>query len=75
MERTAGAVFGGYNPKCFVGYGESRGSKATFLFTWPDGDTCKPAVKLRKVGGATLAVVVGADRLFLPLQLLRENQC
>ncbi|KAI0566533.1 hypothetical protein FGB62_7g326 [Gracilaria domingensis] len=70
------AVFGGYNPKGFVGYGESRGSKAAFLFTWPDGDTSKPAMKMRKVGGAALAVVdqpdtgpkFGADSLVIPLR-------
>lgn len=76
LARTAGAVFGGYNPKGFVGYGESRGSKAAFLFTWPDGDTSRPAIKLRKVGGAALAVVddpdagpkFGADGLVIPLR-------
>ncbi|CDF39345.1 unnamed protein product [Chondrus crispus] len=81
MASTAGAVFGGYNPKGFVGYGESRGSKAAFLFTWPDGDTSKPAVKLRKVGGAALAVVdepetgpkFGADSLVVPLRPPRAN--
>ncbi|CAN8066689.1 unnamed protein product [Agarophyton chilense] len=55
------AAFGGYNPKGFVGYGESRGSKAAFLFSWPDGDTSKPAMKMRKVGGAALAVVDDPD--------------
>lgn len=76
LARSAGAVFGGYNPKGFVGYGESRGSKAAFLFTWPDGDITKPAVKLRKVGGAALAVVdqpdtgprFGADGLVIMLR-------
>lgn len=74
--RTAGATFGGYNPKGFVGYGESRGSKAAFLFTWPDDDTTKPAMKMRKVGGAALAVVdepetgpkFGADSFVAPLR-------
>eukprot|EP00741_Cyanophora_paradoxa_P014932 tig00020830_g14406.t1 len=56
LARTkGGAVCGGYNPKGWVGYGESRGSIAAFLFTWPDGDTSKPAIKLRKVGGASMA--------------------
>lgn len=76
MARTAGAVFGGYNPKGFVGYGESRGSKAAFLFTWPDADISRPAMKMRKVGGAALAVVdepetgpkFGADSLVIPLR-------
>lgn len=76
VARTKNAVFGGYNPKGFVGYGESRGSKAAFLFSWPDGDTSKKAMKMRKVGGAALAVVdqpdtgprFGADGLFIPLR-------
>lgn len=73
---SSGAVFGGYNPKGFVGYGESRGSKAAFLFTWADGNTEVPPLKLRKVGGAALAVVdepdagpkFGADALVIPLK-------
>ena len=59
-----------------MGYGESRGSKAAFLFTWPDADTDKPAMKMRKVGGNALAVVddpdsgpkFGADSLVVPLK-------
>jgi len=45
---VGGAVCGGYNPKGWVGYGESRGSLASFLFTWPDGNTAASAMKLRK---------------------------
>ncbi|CAM9194692.1 unnamed protein product [Phaeothamnion confervicola] len=52
-----GAVCGGYNPKGFVGLGEYRPGISAFLFTWPDGDISKPATKLRKVGGAGLAVI------------------
>lgn len=52
-----GAVCGGYAPKGFAGYGENRGSIAAFLFTWPDGDTSKPVVKLQKIGGAGLATI------------------
>lgn len=71
-----GAVLGGYNPKGWVGLGEYRGSLAAFLFTWPDGDTSKPAIKLRKVGGSSLACVdepesgprFGADGLHIPLR-------
>lgn len=81
LARTEKAVFGGYNPKGFVGYGESRGSKAAFLFTWPDGDVSKPAIKLRKVGGAALAVVdqpdtgpkFGADSFVVPLRPPRAS--
>lgn len=52
-----GAYCGGYAPKGFAGYGENRGSIAAFLFTWPDGDTTKPVVKLQKIGGAGLATI------------------
>ena len=31
------------------GLGEDRDSLAAFLFSWPDGDTTQPAVKLPKV--------------------------
>lgn len=54
---VSGAVSGGYAPKGYAGYGEYRGSIAAFLFTWPDGDTSKPAVKLQKIGGAGLATI------------------
>ena len=40
-----------------AGYGENRGSIAAFLFTWPDGDTSQPVIKLQKVGGAGLATI------------------
>ncbi|GAB0496362.1 hypothetical protein MMPV_007674 [Pyropia vietnamensis] len=77
VARTAGgAVVGGYNPKGWVGYGEARGSIAAFLFTWPDGDTTRRPVKLRKVGRGAMAVIdkpedgptFGADALVVPLQ-------
>jgi hypothetical protein len=32
-----------------IGLGEDRDAIAAFLFTWPDGDTAKPAIKLPKV--------------------------
>jgi hypothetical protein len=71
-----GAIIGGYNPKGWVGFGEYRGSLAAFLYTWPDGDTSKRAIKLRKVGGSSLACVdepesgprFGADGLHIPLR-------
>jgi hypothetical protein len=53
----SGGVFGGYNPKGWVSYGEFRGSLAAFLFVWPDGDVAKNPLKLSKVGGAGLAQV------------------
>ena len=71
---ASGGVFGGYNPKGWVNYGEYRGSLAAFLFTWPDGDTSKRPVKLTKVGGAGLAQVddgsgpkFGSEGLTIPL--------
>ena len=71
-----GAIVGGYNPKGWVGLGEYRGSIAAFLYTWPEGDTSRPAIKLRKVGGSSLACVdepesgprFGADGLHIPLK-------
>ena len=58
VAKTAGGAFcGGYAPKGFAGYGENRGSIAAFLFTWPDGDTSRPVVKLQKIGGAGLATI------------------
>lgn len=73
---TAKACFGFYNPKGWVGEAESRGSIAAFLFTWQDGDTSRPPVKLRKVGRAALACLdepdsgprMGADSLVIPLR-------
>jgi hypothetical protein len=52
-----GAIFGGYNPKGWVGLGEYRGSIAAFLFTWRDGDLSKKPIKCRKTGGSSLACV------------------
>ena len=58
VARTKGGAFcGGYAPKGFAGYGEYRGSIAAFLFTWPDGDTSSPCIKLQKIGGAGLATI------------------
>jgi hypothetical protein len=44
-----GAVFGGYNPEGWIGLGEDRASNGAFLFTFLNGDTTKPAIKLPKV--------------------------
>ena len=46
---AGGAVLGGYNPDGWIGLGEDRASNGAFLFTWPSGDTRKPAFKLAKV--------------------------
>jgi TLD len=78
-----GLVCGGYNPKGWVGYGEARGSIAAFLFVFPQKDNTSSstttattrAVKLRKVGGPSLAQqdlpelgpCFGADSLVISL--------
>ena len=80
-ETACGAVCGGYAPKGYAGYGEYRGSIAAFLFTWPDGDTSKPPLKLQKIGGASLATVdepetgprFGADGLVIAMNPGRER--
>lgn len=74
-------MFGMYNPKGWVGYGESRGSIASFLFTWKDGDVARRPVKLRKVGKGALACLddpdsgpkMGADALVVPLRPPRAS--
>ena len=38
----------GYNPKGVLGYGDWRDAISAFLFTWPDGNTRVPALKLPK---------------------------
>jgi len=80
---AGGAVIGGYNPKGWVGYGEFRPGISAFLFTWPDGDTSKKPFKLRKIGGAGLAVMdnpeqgpmFGADSLCIPMNPSQERLC
>mmetsp|Transcript_41960 Transcript_41960/g.133922 ORF Transcript_41960/g.133922 Transcript_41960/m.133922 type:complete len:192 (-) Transcript_41960:672-1247(-) len=58
LGKTAGgAVFGGYNPKGWLGYGDWRDAISAFLFTWPDGDTSKRPLKLPKAGGSGMAIV------------------
>jgi len=83
---AGGRVVGGYNPKGWVSYGEARGSIAAFLFcegTDAGSSSSSPGsgngkggwVKLRKVGGASLAQLdypesgpsFGADGLVIPL--------
>lgn len=70
---TSGQVFGGYNPKGWVSYGEARGSIAAFLFVQSNSES--GWTKLRKVGGPSLAQLdypeagpsFGADSLVIPL--------
>jgi TLD len=73
---TSGLVVGGYNPKGWVGYGEARGSIAAFLFRSKIPNSTEEWIKLRKVGGASMAQMdnpesgpmFGADSLIIPLQ-------
>ncbi|GMH42943.1 hypothetical protein BSKO_10865 [Bryopsis sp. KO-2023] len=77
-----GALIGGYNPSGWIGIGESRDSIAAFLFTWPDGDSSKQAIKLPKVGGDSLAVIdkpafgiqFGAEGLTIALERGQEKR-
>lgn len=52
-ETTTGEVFGGYNPKGWLGYGEWLDAISAFLFVY-DGNR---AVKLPKVGGSGMAII------------------
>uniref|UniRef100_A0A7S1J6J5 TLDc domain-containing protein n=1 Tax=Eutreptiella gymnastica TaxID=73025 RepID=A0A7S1J6J5_9EUGL len=52
-----GAVFGGYNPKGWLGYGDQRDAISAFLFTWPDGNLSQPGMKLPKIGGGAMAIL------------------
>lgn len=77
-----GAICGGYNPEGWISLGEDRASNGAFLFTWPDGDTTKPAIKLPKIGGPNLAVIdrpdtgpqFGAEGLTVALQPVGGRQ-
>jgi hypothetical protein len=51
-----------YNPKGYLGYGDWRDAISAFLFTWPDGDTSKRAMKLPKTVRAALAARAHAAR-------------
>eukprot|EP00884_Botryococcus_braunii_P005326 jgi/Botrbrau1/14795/Bobra.105_1s0008.2 len=81
LASTEGAIFGGYNPRGWIGLGDERNAISAFLFTWPDGDTSKPAIKLPKVGGGALAVIdkgeegprFGAEGLTIPLETGKER--
>eukprot|EP00667_Euglena_gracilis_P001722 EG_transcript_1721 len=58
VAKTAkGVVFGGYNPKGWLGYGEQRDTVSAFLFCWPDGDMTQPAIKLPKIDGGSNAIL------------------
>lgn len=75
-------MFGGYNPLGWISLGEDRSSNGAFLFSFPEGDTKKRAVKLPKVGGPNLAVIdspidglkFGAEGLWIPLKPVPKGQ-
>ena len=71
-QTAGGALLGGYNPRGWIGLGEDRDSIAAFLFTWPDGDTSKKAIKLPKVRAAKLCLNPEALR---PQTALPRLQC
>ena len=50
-----GVVFGGYNPKGWLGYGEWLDAISAFLFTYSGSDT--DFVKLGKTGGSGMAII------------------
>ena len=61
---SSGAVFGGYNPKGWLGYGEWLDAISAFLFTYDDTDktdktdnTDADFVKLGKTGGSGMAII------------------
>jgi len=56
-ETTGGAVFGAYNPKGWLGYGDWRDAISAFLFVWPDGDMSVPPQKMAKCGGSGMAII------------------
>lgn len=51
----SGVVFGGYNPKGWLGYGEWLDAISAFLFTYSGSDT--DFVKLGKTGGSGMAII------------------
>ena len=58
---TDGTVFGGYNPKGWLGYGEWLDAISAFLFVYPKGPLGlggggKP-IKLGKCGGSGMAII------------------
>ena len=56
-ESTSGIVFGGYNPKGWLGYGEWLDAISAFLFVF-DGSSGKTSfAKLGKTGGSGMAII------------------
>jgi hypothetical protein len=49
-QTESGTIFGGYNPKGWLGYGDWRDAISAFLFTWLDGDTSGATSALHSEG-------------------------
>jgi|TARA_B110000977_G_scaffold172918_2_gene225674 hypothetical protein len=64
-ESTSGLVFGGYNPKGWLGYGEWLDAISAFLWVYPleggvlgiGGNASSSPVKLGKTGGSGMAII------------------
>uniref|UniRef100_A0A7S4DU51 TLDc domain-containing protein n=1 Tax=Lotharella globosa TaxID=91324 RepID=A0A7S4DU51_9EUKA len=69
---SSGTVFGAYNPAGWLGYGDFRECISAFLFTWVDGDTSKPAAKLPKVGGPSMAILDQSGKVGIANQKKKE---
>jgi len=63
-ETEGGTRFGAYNPAGWLGYGDFRECISAFLFSWADKNKEDPteAIKLPKVGGASMAVLDEAGK-------------
>ena len=53
-----GTVFGGYNPRGWLGYGEWRDAISAFLFVF---DGAGKPTKLPKLGGSGMAIIGKRD--------------
>jgi len=60
-ETTDGVVFGGYNPKGWVGYGEWADAISAFLFVYARGTKENPT-KCAKIGGSGMAIIDEAGK-------------
>ena len=60
-ETTDGVVFGGYNPKGWLGYGEWVDAISAFLFVYARGKKKNPT-KCAKIGGSGMAIIDEAGK-------------
>lgn len=56
-ETAFGEVFGGYNSKGWLGYGDWRDAISAFLYVLSPPGAEEPAEKLAKVGGSGMAII------------------